>query len=115
MEIVLALVGLAIGVGLGAAGLFYFQNSQGASRRRQAEDEAVAIHWSSSADEVRDKEYAIRAGLNTFRLLVDQLIGIYPRFFRHKLLQLAELVSGPPQRHSSGSHCCTIDRLYLRN
>ncbi len=43
MEIVLALVGLAIGVGLGAAGLFFFQNSQGASRRRQAEDEAARI------------------------------------------------------------------------
>jgi ribonuclease Y len=43
MEIVLALVGLAIGVGLGAGGLLVYQNSQGQNRRRQAEEEAARI------------------------------------------------------------------------
>jgi ribonuclease Y len=40
MEIVIALIGLAIGVGLGAIGLTAYQNMQGTNRQRQAEQEA---------------------------------------------------------------------------
>lgn len=43
MEIVLALIGLAIGVGLGTGGLLFVQNSQGKNRRTQAENEAKRI------------------------------------------------------------------------
>ena len=43
MEIVLALVGLAIGVGLGAGGLFVYQKNQGTNRIKLAEDEAARI------------------------------------------------------------------------
>ena len=43
MDIVLVLIGLAIGVGLGAGGLIVYQNSLGTNRRRQAEEEAERI------------------------------------------------------------------------
>ncbi|MCZ7540922.1 MAG: ribonuclease Y [Anaerolineae bacterium] len=43
MEIVLALLGLAIGVGLGIGALLIYQRSQGTSKKRQAEDEANRI------------------------------------------------------------------------
>ncbi|MCC6801032.1 MAG: ribonuclease Y [Anaerolineae bacterium] len=43
MDIVIALIGLAIGVGLGVGGLLFYQNSQGQNRRRQAEEEAARI------------------------------------------------------------------------
>ena len=43
MEIVLALLGLAIGVGLGIGVLLIYQRSQGVSKKRQAEDEANRI------------------------------------------------------------------------
>jgi len=43
MDIVIALLGVAIGVGLGVGGLLLYQNSQGKSRRRQAEEEAARI------------------------------------------------------------------------
>ncbi len=43
MEIVIALIGLAIGVGLGAAGLLMVQNVQGTGRKRQVEEEAARI------------------------------------------------------------------------
>jgi ribonuclease Y len=41
MEIVFALIGLVIGVGLGAGGWIVYQNVQGTNRRRQAEEEAA--------------------------------------------------------------------------
>ena len=40
MEIVLALIGLAIGVVLGAGGLYVYQNTQGKNQQRLAEEEA---------------------------------------------------------------------------
>ncbi|MGQ9848856.1 MAG: ribonuclease Y [Aggregatilineaceae bacterium] len=43
MEIVLALVGLAIGVGLGMGGLYVYQQTQMTSRKRQAEEEASRV------------------------------------------------------------------------
>ncbi len=43
MEIVLALLGLAIGVGLGMGALFVYQHLQGTNKKRQAEDEANRI------------------------------------------------------------------------
>lgn len=43
MEIVLALVGLAIGVGLGMGGLYVYQQTQLTSRKRQAEEEASRV------------------------------------------------------------------------
>jgi len=44
MEIVIALIiGLAIGVGLGAAGLMMVQNARGTGRKRQVEEEAARI------------------------------------------------------------------------
>lgn len=43
MDIVITLLGVAIGVGLGVGGLLLYQNSQGQSRRRQAEEEAARI------------------------------------------------------------------------
>lgn len=43
MEIVLALIGLAIGVGLGAGGLLVYQRSQGAGKVHLAEEEAARI------------------------------------------------------------------------
>src|SRR5690606_31412374 len=43
MDIVIALIGLAIGVGLGVGGLLFYQNTQGQNRRRQAEEEAARI------------------------------------------------------------------------
>lgn len=43
MEIVLALVGLAIGVGLGMGGLYVYQQTQMTSRKRQAEEEAFRV------------------------------------------------------------------------
>ncbi|NLX08478.1 MAG: ribonuclease Y [Chloroflexi bacterium] len=44
MEIVLALIGgLAIGVGLGAAVLYAYQNMKGTNRQRQAEEEAARV------------------------------------------------------------------------
>ncbi len=43
MEIVLAFIGLAIGVGLGAGGLLVYQNMQGTNRQRLAEEEASHI------------------------------------------------------------------------
>ncbi len=43
MEIVLALVGLAIGVGLGIGGLLVYQNTQGTNKQRQAEETAERI------------------------------------------------------------------------
>ncbi len=43
MEIVLALVGLAIGVGLGSAGLYLYQQSQMTNRKRQAEEEMARL------------------------------------------------------------------------
>ncbi len=43
MEIVIALIGLAIGIGLGAGGLIVYQNNQGAGRIREAEDQANRI------------------------------------------------------------------------
>ena len=43
MEIVLVLVGLAIGVGLGVGGLLVYQNSQGKNRQSQAEENATRI------------------------------------------------------------------------
>jgi ribonuclease Y len=43
MEIVMALVGLAIGVGLGAGGLIVYQNIQGTNRKRQAEEESERL------------------------------------------------------------------------
>jgi len=43
MDIVIALLGVAIGVGLGVGGLLFYQNSQGQNKRRQAEDEATRI------------------------------------------------------------------------
>ncbi|NLF76635.1 MAG: ribonuclease Y [Chloroflexi bacterium] len=44
MEIVIALIiGLAIGVGLGAAGLMMVQNTRGTGRKRQVEEEAARI------------------------------------------------------------------------
>ncbi|MBP8974570.1 MAG: ribonuclease Y [Anaerolineae bacterium] len=43
MEIVLALLGLAIGVGLGIGVLLIYQRSQGVSKKRQAEDEANRV------------------------------------------------------------------------
>ena len=43
MEIVLALIGLAIGVGLGIGGLLLYQNTQANNRRQQAENEAARI------------------------------------------------------------------------
>ncbi len=43
MEIVMALVGLAIGAGLGVAGLLIYQNVQGTNRQREAEEEASRI------------------------------------------------------------------------
>ncbi len=43
MDIVIALIGLAIGVGLGAGGLLLYQNVQGQNRRRQVEEEAARI------------------------------------------------------------------------
>lgn len=50
MEIVLALVGLAIGVGLGAAGLYIYQNAQGKNRKRLAEEEAARIAADAQAE-----------------------------------------------------------------
>jgi ribonucrease Y len=43
MEIVMVLLGLAIGVGLGAGGLIVYQNVQGTSKKRQVEDEAARL------------------------------------------------------------------------
>jgi ribonuclease Y len=43
MEIVLALVGLAIGVGVGSAGLYLYQQSQMTNRKRQAEEEVARL------------------------------------------------------------------------
>lgn len=43
MEIVLALVGLAIGIGLGVGGLFVYQKNQGTNRIRLAEEGATHI------------------------------------------------------------------------
>lgn len=43
MEIVTALIGLAIGVGLGVAGLLVYQNVQATGRKRQVEEEAARI------------------------------------------------------------------------
>lgn len=43
MEIVIALIGLAIGAGLGAGGLYVYQNAQGQNRQRQAEEEAARL------------------------------------------------------------------------
>lgn len=43
MEIVMALIGLAIGAGLGIGGLIIYQNSRGANRIRAAEEEAARI------------------------------------------------------------------------
>ncbi len=43
MEIVMALIGLAIGAGLGAGGLLAYQNIQGTNRKREAEEEAARI------------------------------------------------------------------------
>lgn len=43
MDIVIALVGLAIGVGLGAGGLLVYQNTQGTNKKRQAEDMSKSI------------------------------------------------------------------------
>lgn len=43
MEIVTALIGLAIGVGLGVAGLLAYQNVQATGRKRQVEEEAARI------------------------------------------------------------------------
>lgn len=43
MEIVLALAGLAIGVGLGIGGLYVYQKTQMTSRRRQAEEEVSRL------------------------------------------------------------------------
>jgi ribonuclease Y len=43
MEIVLALVGLAIGVGLGVGGLFVYQNVQGTNKINLAKEEAIRI------------------------------------------------------------------------
>ena len=41
MEIVMALIGLAIGVGLGVGGLLVYQNNKGTSKQRQVEEEAA--------------------------------------------------------------------------
>ncbi|MBN1681431.1 MAG: ribonuclease Y [Anaerolineae bacterium] len=43
MEIVLALVGLAIGVGLGVGSVIFYQTLQGTNRQRQAEEDATRI------------------------------------------------------------------------
>jgi hypothetical protein len=43
MEIVLALIGLAMGVGLGAGGLLVYQRSQAAGKVHLAEEEAARI------------------------------------------------------------------------
>jgi ribonuclease Y len=43
MEIVLALIGLAIGVGLGSAGLIFYQNTQAKNRRVLAQEEATRL------------------------------------------------------------------------
>ena len=43
MEIVIALIGLAIGIALGAGGLIVYQNLQGQKRRQEAEREAERI------------------------------------------------------------------------
>lgn len=43
MDIVIALIGVAIGVGLGVGGLLLYQNIQGQNRRRQVEEEAARI------------------------------------------------------------------------
>ncbi|NDJ78392.1 MAG: ribonuclease Y [Chloroflexi bacterium] len=43
MEIVLVLIGLAIGVGLGAGGLMAYQRTQGTNRKRQVEEEAKRL------------------------------------------------------------------------
>ncbi len=43
MEIVLVLVGLAIGAGLGAGGLYVYQNVQGKNKKRLADEEAARI------------------------------------------------------------------------
>lgn len=43
MEIVMALVGLAIGAGLGIGGLITYQSIQGTNRKREAEEEALRI------------------------------------------------------------------------
>ncbi len=43
MEIVLALVGLAIGVGLGMGGLYLYQQTQMTNRKRQAEEEVARL------------------------------------------------------------------------
>lgn len=43
MEIVLALIGLAIGLGLGAGGLLAYQRFQGTSQKRQAEKAAAEL------------------------------------------------------------------------
>jgi len=43
MEIVLAVIGLALGIAIGVGGLLFYQNSRGANRRMQAEEEAARI------------------------------------------------------------------------
>ena len=43
MEIVIALIGLTIGVGLGIGGLIVYQNTQGAGIQRQANEEAARL------------------------------------------------------------------------
>ncbi|MBW4439140.1 MAG: ribonuclease Y [Pleurocapsa minor GSE-CHR-MK-17-07R] len=43
MEIVLALVGVAVGIAIGVGGLLYRQNAQGKNRAKLAEDEARAV------------------------------------------------------------------------
>jgi ribonuclease Y len=64
MDIVLALIGLAIGVGLGAGGLLVYQNTQGTNRQRQAHDEAERItseaHNQAKQTVVEAKDDALR-------------------------------------------------------
>jgi ribonuclease Y len=59
MEIVAAIIGLIIGAAAGIGGLLYYQNQQGANRRKQAEDQAQQVIAKAEAESLgiaRDAE-----------------------------------------------------------